>query len=319
MEGNYYGYSKAISTTRDELTKLGVEWTTDADLAFCFCAPHIFKPTPGKRSVLYTMFESPDLSRDAINAVQAADCIITPSEFCRNLFRKYVSCPVEVVPLGVDEIPFTERTKPVDRPFRWLWVGAFNPRKGWTFIGQVWSRYFSRNPNVELYMKTTSNVKDLQGLFPVGNAIVDGRNLSKNELEELYASADACIFPTMGEGWGQTLAESMMSGLPCVTVKYSGMLEFANDRNVFFSPHFYSRLKANQGEPSGAPDGLYQFAIPKGDPLGRTMQRVIDDYENALRVGRRAAKDIRKFTWERCARGIHEILTREAMRARRVA
>ena len=49
-------------------------------------------------------------------------------------------------------------------------------------------------------------------------------------LAQLYADADAFIFPSGTETFGNVLLEAMASGLPCVCVDEGGVTDFAKDR-----------------------------------------------------------------------------------------
>ena len=49
-------------------------------------------------------------------------------------------------------------------------------------------------------------------------------------LARLYADADAFIFPSGTETFGNVLLEAMASGLPCVCVDEGGVTDFAKDR-----------------------------------------------------------------------------------------
>lgn len=257
------------------------------------------------------MYETPDATQDVIDRVSQADLIIVPSKFCQKYFKKWSGKPVEVVPLGTDHVPFYQRSisKDEKEPFRFMWCGAFNARKGWWNVGVVWEHFFQNIPFVELYIKTTSHHKELQKLFRRGNTITDGRNVSREEMEQLYHQTHCFIMPTMGEGWGLTPAEAMSSGCPTITTEYSGMLEYANRRNCYFIPHTLKRIEASMGGPSVThSDGKYEFAIVDLPGLAKTMASVMHDYDNALVTGKRASKDMQAFTWERSAQGIIDIV-----------
>ena len=310
QRSNYFGYYNAIHQTRAALTRLGVRFTAKSNVCINHIAPHSYEPFPGKFNVAITMYESEDIIEEAAERVRKADLIIVPSQFCKRAFQKWTGKPVEVVPLGVDHVPFIERTvsKDKDDPFVFLWVGAFNARKGWFALTAAWDAFFAKFPFCQLYIKTTTFNKDAEKKFTRGNAVIDARNISNEEMAELYKKAHVFVLPTMGEGWGMTVAEAMSSGCPTITTEYSGVLEFANRRNCFFAPHKLERIKANMGGDSRAPDGKFLFAVTDIPKLAMTMANVMNTYENSLLVGKRAAKDMQQFTWDRTAKELVEIL-----------
>ena len=53
--------------------------------------------------------------------------------------------------------------------------------------------------------------------------------LKQSELSRVYASADAFIFPSVSETYGNVVVEAMASGLPCVIAKGGGTNDFIQD------------------------------------------------------------------------------------------
>ena len=54
----------------------------------------------------------------------------------------------------------------------------------------------------------------------------DFTQISFSDYPSYYASADAFVLPTHGEGWGRTPMEAMAMGLPTIASKWSGLTEF---------------------------------------------------------------------------------------------
>ena len=96
-------------------------------------------------------------------------------------------------------------------------------RKGWEQLLVLWAQTFVNTRSCELYLKTTEVGCEI---MRERNMILDGRFLPRNDLIKLYYDADCFVFPHRGEGWGLTLMEAMASGLPCITTKHSGVLDF---------------------------------------------------------------------------------------------
>jgi glycosyltransferase involved in cell wall biosynthesis len=310
--GNAYGYRSMVAALR----RTGLFPHDPASpLALRVIAPPFYAPVPGKRNLLLTMYESPDLPAEAIRRVRLADALIVPSTFNVRIFRRVFDGPIHCLPLGVDA-PSTIPTRTFATPFRWLFVGANNVRKGWPVLGVTWDRYFAGMTGVELYFKTTPMVPGMSGVVTRHGALVfDERNLPRADLDALYASAHAFVYPTLGEGWGLTLLESFAWGLPCVATDYGGHLDFADRRACMLVPATLKRLVTSEEARAETPDGRSAWATLHPARLAAAMLRVMQDYENALAMGRRAAKVARRFPWGRAQARLAAILAREAQMA----
>jgi glycosyltransferase involved in cell wall biosynthesis len=333
LEGNAYGYTVATQRTKAALgAHVKFVSPLDApDLVVHFTSPHTNSFRSEPRTVLITMFETPDLPQVAIDGVRRADALVVPSTFCERIFQRHApELPVYVNALGVDAFPLVERD-PATRVWRWLWVGAMNIRKGWPVIEKAWRHAFASRPDMELYLKTTlpEGHPHAGSVFRSGNCIFDARRLDTSGMQALYASAHAFVFPSLGEGWGMTLAEAMSSGLPCVASNWSGHLDFATDRTAQLLDVQHVRLgigDAGERNPerhartrSVADDGKYEWGVVEWQRLIAAMADTMLHYPNALKMGRAAARRVRQFTWEQSGRRLAAILVREARAARRAA
>lgn len=309
--GNFVGY--AVSNA--ELVKAlepHVVFDDDSDVVVTYGTPmdHAH-PGPEKHSVLFTMYESPDMPYEARIGLATADVIITPSRFCADLFRDQTSAPIYTCPLGVDTelFRFKSRSWRPGQPFRWLYVGAPNPRK-FTELEQIYTLLLSKWPGAQLYIKTTGadleqlpeilssgRAREVQpGVLVGGNVVFDHRRLSREELVDLYHSANAFLFLHAGEGWGLTACEALATGLPVVLTDYSGVQEFA-DRSNSFPVKLSGRVDRG-------------YAWPDLEDSMRAVGEVMLDYPLALKRGKQGSRDMRRFTWGAAGRKLASILDR---------
>jgi glycosyltransferase involved in cell wall biosynthesis len=140
--------------------------------------------------------------------------------------------PVEVIALGADFNAAPRMTiasspsgpgpnLPAQGP-RFLCVGILEPRKNQLFLLEVAAELWSEGLDFELHLVGRVNphfglpvvkrIKALQGRF---RGLFFHAEATDQKLSELYAGAWATLFPTMAEGCGLPLLESLWMGVPC--------------------------------------------------------------------------------------------------------
>jgi glycosyltransferase involved in cell wall biosynthesis len=327
--GNAFGYSNHQKQLRLALERQGVEFDHSADIQVTIVPACSFDPIPNKINVLYTMYESVDIPQDWIEKLDLADLIVVPCEHNRRIFQRYTKKPVVVCLEGTkpDVFTYRERHFPAMPPFKYLWFGASNPRKGYEHMIIAWQIFNNTYPeiaqNCELYMKTTQldvreriigykdgepimAVMPSERIFQAENAIVDTRRLPEDELVKIYHDAHCFVFPTMGEGFGLTLAEAMSTGLPCIYTPWSGPVDFISGREGYKLKFRFKEVKSKFPD---KPEHITMAASPDVNDIVRQMVRVYHDYDIALDRGKKAAERIRKeITWDISAKRFIDIL-----------
>ena len=345
--GNTYGYSTQANRIHEALLALGVTVVESQeepyDVAVHIVTPERFVPVPGARNVLFTMYEATSIPESWIPKVRQADMLVVPCKNNQDLFKNYFTGPVEVCGLGIDPAMFTykERRRPGPKePFRYLWIGAPNPRKGFQLALVSWTNWLrtGRMPkNVQLYLKTSGTVEDKVARFKVAikrdekaktasvdfyedkfvpadvpdlpGITMDSRNMTDTELVELYHSAHAFLLPSVGEGWGLTLSEAMATGLPCIWTHWGGPRDFA-DATVGYPLNKWrfgplKMMNAKKGEDGQvrvfAEHDSYGAIADFGELVAREEQ-IYADYDRALALGKKASERMHaRFKWSDCA------------------
>jgi glycosyltransferase involved in cell wall biosynthesis len=108
----------------------------------------------------------------------------------------------------------------------------------------------------------------------------------QRELPEVYASADAFVLASRGEGWGRPHVEAMALGLPVIATLWSGPSAFMTEANSY--PLRHTHLEPI---PDGAFAGHLQ-AEPDVEHLVALMQRVVAEPEEARARGAAARADM---------------------------
>lgn len=137
-----------------------------------------------------------------------------------------------VVHSGIDEAHLRPLAPP--RPWGWhvLSVGRLDPRKG----VDTAIRAVAAIPEARLSIagggddREAARLRALAGELGVGDRVAFLGFRGGAELEELYAGADAVVFPvTWDEPWGLVPLEAMAHGVPVVATGRGGSAEYLRD------------------------------------------------------------------------------------------
>jgi glycosyltransferase involved in cell wall biosynthesis len=131
---------------------------------------------------------------------------------------------VEVIALGADGAGVPRRTVPREpgRPSL-LCVGIIEPRKNQAFLVEVCESLWAEGLDFDLHLVGRVNPhfgRPIQALIKrvarTRKGLHDQGPADDARVAELYADATALVFPTLAEGCGLPLLESLWQGVPCV-------------------------------------------------------------------------------------------------------
>ncbi len=128
---------------------------------------------------------------------------------------------VHVVPYGVDSTRFTPdpaRRSPNTGKLRLLFVGRINQRKGIKYLLEAMSALATDQVELTVCGRV---VDDLALFRPLADRVVIRPDVSAAELLAAYRAADLFVFPSVAEGFGQVLLESLACGLPILSTTHT--------------------------------------------------------------------------------------------------
>jgi glycosyltransferase involved in cell wall biosynthesis len=187
-------------------------------------------------------------------AIPLADVVLTTSRHSRNALVKlagdsgWLLPRVEVVEPGSglnSELMAGDQTK-IDLPKPYvLFVSTIEIRKNHRLLVTIWRRLIERHgadavPTLIFAGKIGWLVDDLLAELTasgyLGGKIVLMPGLSDAELRQAYRSSLFTVFPSLCEGWGLPVAESLMHGKFCVASNRTSIPEVGGDLVDYFDP-----------------------------------------------------------------------------------
>ena len=294
--------------------------------------------TERRRNIIHLAWEQKDWNTHWRSIYGRYDEVWAISDFAAIPFREMLGPDkVRVVPnvLLVDDFPSTAEaardrfTRPV---FRFLFVFDANSsieRKNPEAVLEAFTAAFAGTgwaAGVELILKVNNldrpehgaRVAKLRRMAAASGleVVFDGRQLARNEILMLIASADCYVSLHRAEGFGYTMAEAMYLGVPVIASGYSGNLEYMTPEDSYLVP-CTEVLVQNA-------DGPFQRGSIWGQPdiaVAIDMMRTVVENRDAARlVGERAASAVRrKLLPEVVAEGLRPALHMPSMQRLRQA
>jgi glycosyltransferase involved in cell wall biosynthesis len=186
--------------------------------------------------------------------VPSADAIFTISKYSRQALLEFAAAAgwpapqVDVVRLGggLSPRPVAGGARKMCLPQRYvLFVSTLEVRKNHGLLVRVWRRLMARHgadaiPVLIFAGQVGWMVDDLLADL-AATGYLDGKiehrpGLSDEELDEAYRSCLFTIFPSLCEGWGLPIAESLAYGKFCLASNRTSIPEVGGDLIDYFDP-----------------------------------------------------------------------------------
>jgi glycosyltransferase involved in cell wall biosynthesis len=136
-----------------------------------------------------------------------------------------------------------------------LCVGTLEPRKNHIYLYNLWKRllknYGADTPKLVCIGRFGWHTEELQRYLKVSNYL-DGhfvhlKDISDSDLQDLYQYCQFTIFPSVYEGWGLPVGESLYFGRVCVASNSTSVPEVGGEWATYIDPYNledgYARVK----------------------------------------------------------------------------
>ncbi|WP_300578038.1 glycosyltransferase family 4 protein [Phenylobacterium sp.] len=258
------------------------------------------------RNIIFPAWELPDYPAVWAEKLAAFDGIWAPSRFVQDALARAAGRPVACVPLAVDmrlsaflgrrwfDIP--EHAFVVMFAFDF---SSYAARKNPMAVLDAFDALASRRPDAPLHAVIKCKGGDphdparqaLEARITTlgGRAQLISRELSDNEVKNLFRCVDVFVSLHRSEGFGRGMAEAMALGTPVVATGWSGNMDFMDADTAWLVDHQMVPLKAGQylhGEGQ-------VWAEPDVAQASRLIEEVMDHPRAAQARAERARRRIR--------------------------
>jgi glycosyltransferase involved in cell wall biosynthesis len=223
-------------------------------------------------------------------AVRRAQATVAVSEFARREAIDVYGAPADrvfVVPSGPGLHGGNARAQGEDETARrgFLYVGNFGRNKNVQLLIRAYEQSNAQGPLILVGRSgdARAEVEALAAASARTNGIQLRDRVDDDELEQLYATSTAFLFPSLYEGFGFPPLEAMGRGCPVVASDIPALRETLGDAALFL--------------PAEEPG-----------PWARALERFEQDAAVRADLRRRGLANVQRFSWAKTARGVTDVL-----------
>jgi glycosyltransferase involved in cell wall biosynthesis len=247
----------------DVIVSLGASWGIPnymkyiAEVKRCYgikFAPLVYDLIPIKHESLVEPHHTVQFRDWLRAAIPVADIVFTISKHTRTALATFVADSgwrlprVEALEMGSgfrNSLTAGKQAMTSLPPRYVLYVSTIELRKNHRLLVRVWQRLLERHgtnlvPNLVFAGKIGWLVDDLLDDLEASNylngKIILLQSLSDAELQQAYRSCLFTVFPSLSEGWGLPIAESLAHGKFCVASNHTSIPEAGGNLIDYFDP-----------------------------------------------------------------------------------
>jgi glycosyltransferase involved in cell wall biosynthesis len=118
-------------------------------------------------------------------------------------------------------------------PLSVLYAGSFSLLKGGHYLLEAWR---SLNAGCAATLNVYGRIELPERVTASADGVVFHGSVPQPELYAAYEAADVLVFPTLCDGFGMVVAESLAHGLPVITTDQAGAADLLTSENGFIVP-----------------------------------------------------------------------------------
>ena len=194
------------------------------------------------------------------------------------------------IPNGADSRFYLPRTYDSGRPLKLLYAGTWLDQRGIFYLREALERLEPQIPGLTMtFAGCGCPPETIQEFFgpKLASTVVVQPVVPSERMQELYATHDVFLFPSLIEGLPTVLLEAMASGMAVITTETCGMQDIVEDGH----------------------NGLLIPAANAGT-IESAVLRLADSASLRQQLGQMARETLKRYTWERSAEKLEELFWR---------
>lgn len=192
----------------------------------------------------YFIFEYTIIPKEFVDKLNTMDIVCTASKWGASILENNgVRSKCVNIPAGIDPIIFNSKNRVLDnKVFKFLHIGKAENRKNTKLVILAFNEAFKGDNDIRLtlsidnphvrFFDAEAMLYEMYGSdelkYPINN--IDIVHFI-SDIRDLYNTHHIGVYPSMAEGVGLPIIESMACGMPVIIPYNSGITEYANDDN----------------------------------------------------------------------------------------
>lgn len=164
----------------------------------------------------YTPWESTALQPGWQQHIDSVDELWVTSDWLKGVFKD-THPNIHVYEHGIDPLYKTVKRRGNGDKLKFLHIGSPSVRKGADLTTKAFTEVFGDRGDVTLTMKGTPefNPAGSPKEYPSNISFIN-KQMTREELRDLYLDHDVFVYPTWGEGFGLMPLEALATGMPVI-------------------------------------------------------------------------------------------------------